>query len=329
MERTAFGVALFPTEPAHETVKLGRLAEKLGFDSVWVGDSHIIWREMYVILGAIASQTKKIELGSGVTHPQVRHLTVTASGFATLCELASDRMKMGIGIGASGPRNLGMKPVSLARLDESVEKLRRLLKGEAVQMDGKEIRLMYTQPRQVPIYIAANSPQTRELAARIGDGVILGGRRDLMGAEVGRVRRAAAAAGRDATSVPIVSWTPCSIAKSEKRAREAVKPHVARSAMVTFTKMMRDGQPVNEEDRAATERLNREYDFSHHMGPEHSHLVPEHWVDLFSVAGTADQVRKRIEAVAGDGVDVITIVPYGDKEAIMKDFARKVKGAFG
>lgn len=325
MARTTFGVALFPTEPAHETVALGKLAEKLGFDGVWVGDSHIIWREMYVVLGAIASQTKKIGLGSGVTHPQVRHLTVTASGFATLCELAPGRMKIGIGIGASGPRNLGMKPVSLSTLEQSVENLRRLFKGEAVQMDGKAIRLMFTAPREMPIYIAANSPRTREFAARIGDGVILGGRRDVVGAEVKRIRQTAAAAGRDAGSVPIVSWIPCSIAKSEKQAREAVKPHVARSAMVTFTKMMRDGQPVDEEDRNATERLNREYDFSHHMGPEHSHMVPERWVDLFSVAGTTDQVRKRVEAVIADGVDVVTIVPYGDKEAIMKDFARKVK----
>jgi len=328
LARTTFGVALFPTEPADETVRLGKLAEKLGFDSVWVGDSHIIWREMYVILGAIASQTKKIELGSGVTHPQVRHLTVTASGFATLCELAPGRMKMGLGIGASGPRNLGMKPVSLARLEQSVETLRHLFKGEAVQLDGKEIRLMFTCPQQVPIFMAANSPQTRECAARIADGVILGGRRDVVGAHVRQMRQVAAQAGRDAASPTIMSWIPCSIAKSEKRAREAVKPHVARSAMVTFTKLMRDGQPVDERDRDATERLNREYDFSHHMGPEHSHLVPEHWVDLFSVTGTPNQVRDRIEAVVGDGVDVVTVVPYGDKEAIMKDFARKVRAAF-
>lgn len=327
MAGTKFGVALFPTEPAHETVKLGKLAEKLGFDGVWVGDSHIIWREMYVVMGAIASQTKRIEVGSGVTHPQVRHLTVTASGFATLCELAPGRVKLGIGIGASGPRNLGVKPVSLARLEQSVDNLRKLFKGEAVRFDDREIRLMFVHPLEVPIYIAANSPKSREAAGRIGDGVILGGRRDIVGVEVAKIRQAAAAAGRDPSSVPIMSWIPCSIAKSEKRAREAVKPHVARSAMVTFTKMMRDGKPVDDIDREATERLNRVYDFSHHMGPEHSHLVPEHWVDLFSIAGTPDRVREKIEAVVGDGVDAISIVPYGDKEAIMKEFARKVKDA--
>lgn len=328
MAKTTFGVALFSTEPAHETVKLGKLAEKLGFDSVWVGDSHIIWREMYVLLGAIASQTKKIEIGSGVTHPHVRHLTVTAGGFSTLCELAPGRVKLGIGIGASGPRNLGIKPVSLARLEQSVEELRRLFRGEAVQLDGKEMRLMFVHPREVPIYVAANSPKSREAAARIGDGVILGGRRDVVGAEVRKIRQVAAAAGRDPSSVTIMSWIPCSIAKSEKRAREAVKPHVARSGMVTFTKLIQDGQTVDEEDRNATERLNREYDFSHHMGPEHSHLVPERWVDLFSVAGTPARVREKIEAVIGDGVDIISIVPYGDKKTIMKDFARKVKVAF-
>lgn len=328
MAKTSFGVALFPTESAAETVKLGKLAEKLGYDSLWVGDSHIIWREMYVILGAIASQTKRIEIGSGVTHPQVRHLTVTASGFSTLSEMAPGRLRIGIGIGASGPRNLGMKPVSVANLEQSVKNLRTLLRGEAVELDGKQIRLMFTEPRELPIYVAANSPRSRETAARIGDGVILGGRRDVVGVEVEKIRQVAVAAGRDGDCLKIMSWIPCSIAKGEREAREAVKPHVARSAMVTFTKMIRDGQPVDEKDRDATERLNREYDFSHHMGPEHSHLVPEHWVDLFSIAGTTDRVRDKIEAVVKDGVDAITIVPYGKKQAIMKDFARKVRGTF-
>ena len=67
MAKVSFDVALFPTEPAGETLRLAKLAEKLGYDGVWVGDSHIIWREMYVLLGAIASQTKRVKLGSGVT----------------------------------------------------------------------------------------------------------------------------------------------------------------------------------------------------------------------------------------------------------------------
>jgi alkanesulfonate monooxygenase SsuD/methylene tetrahydromethanopterin reductase-like flavin-dependent oxidoreductase (luciferase family) len=94
--------------------------------------------------------------------------------------------------------------------------------------------------------------------------------------------------------------------------------------MVVFNGMLKRGETVAEEDRLATERLNREYDFSHHMGPEHSHLVPERWVDLFSIAGSPEQVRARIEETVNNGVDAIAIVPYGDKESIIKEFAKNV-----
>ncbi len=322
-----FGVALFPTERAPETVQQAQLAEKLGYDGVWVGDSHIIWRELYVIMGAIAAQTKKIGIGSGVTHPHVRHLTLTASAFATLSELAPGRISMGIGIGASGPRNIGVKPVAVEKLAEGVANLRKLFRGEAMEVDGKQVRLMYASRPDIPIYIAANAPRTKETAARIADGVILGGRRDNVAAGVEAVRRAARESRRTGP-VKIMSWIPCSIGRDGKAAREAVKPHVARSGMVVFTGMLKRGEVVSEEDKTATERLNREYDFSHHMGPEHSHLVPEKWVDLFSIAGTPEQVRMRIEETVNNGVDIVTIVPYGDKESIISAFAKKVMATF-
>src|SRR3990167_6673796 len=98
MAGVGFNAVLFPTEPARETLRLAKLAEELGYEGVWVGDSHIIWREMYTLMGAIAAQTSRVFLGSGVTHPRVRHLSVTASAMATLAELAPDRIRLGIGI---------------------------------------------------------------------------------------------------------------------------------------------------------------------------------------------------------------------------------------
>ena len=47
----------------------------------------MIWRELYVLAGAIAMVTKKIAIGPGVTHLAGRHITVTASAMATLHEL--------------------------------------------------------------------------------------------------------------------------------------------------------------------------------------------------------------------------------------------------
>ena len=111
-------------------VGLARVAEELGYRRFWIGDSHMIWRELYVLAGAIGVVTKKIEIGPGVTHPAVRHLTVTASAVATLNELTDGRAFLGFGVGATGPGNIGMKPVALPELEESIIQLRKLLAGK-------------------------------------------------------------------------------------------------------------------------------------------------------------------------------------------------------
>lgn len=326
MGTSTYSVALFPTEPAEQTVKLARLAERSGFAGVWVGDSHIIWREMYVLLGAIASQTRRVWIGSGVTHPVVRHLTLTASSFVTLDEIARGRMRVGIGIGASGPINIGVKRAARAELETAVRGLRKLFQGEPVAFDGKEIKLMFACAHEIPVYVAASTPGTIELAVQTGDGMIGGGRKDTIGDWIKGIREAVERAGRDPASFKVVSWIPCSVDASEKAARDAVKPHVARVGWTSFEKRIRDGLPVDAQDRESAERLRREYDFSHHMGPEHSHLVPERWVDIFAVAGTPAQVKAKFYGIMDDGVDIISVVPYGNKEKIIKQFGKNIIG---
>ncbi|HEY1373871.1 MAG TPA: LLM class flavin-dependent oxidoreductase [Candidatus Binatia bacterium] len=326
MAKVSFDVVLFPTESAAEDLRLAKLAEKLGYDGVWVGDSHIIWREMYVLLGAIASQTKRVKLGSGVTHPLVRHLSLTASSFVSLSELSGGRMRLGIGIGASGPINIGVKRAARKVLTEAVGQLKALMRGDPVQLDGKEMRLMFADHANIPVLMAASTTETRDIAAEVADGMIHGGREDLLKDWVAEFRQSVGQGGRAPGSVPVVSWVPCCVSNNAQEAKDSVKPHIARSGWTSFLKMVREGKPVAEEDRLAAERISREYDFSHHMSREHSHLVPERWVDLFSAAGNPQQVRERIDQIIGCGVDVVAIVPYGDKESIIKLFAKKVIG---
>lgn len=63
--------------------------------------------------------TKRLLIGPGVTHPQLRHLTVTASAIATLNELSEGRAFLGLGVGATSPGNVGLKPVSIAQLESA------------------------------------------------------------------------------------------------------------------------------------------------------------------------------------------------------------------
>jgi len=86
------------------------LAEKMGFDSVWVRD-HLVFephgemekpnRTFYdamITLTAIGAVTEKIELGTGSLIP-FRHTLVTALMAGTMTQLVGDRLILGFGAG--------------------------------------------------------------------------------------------------------------------------------------------------------------------------------------------------------------------------------------
>ena len=81
-----FAFTLKPDMTPDHIVALTRQAEASGFNYGWIFDSHVLWMEPYPLLTLMASRTRKMKLGTCVTNPAVRDLTVTASLFATLRE---------------------------------------------------------------------------------------------------------------------------------------------------------------------------------------------------------------------------------------------------
>ena len=75
-----YGVMFFTNQPMPELVRQAQLAEELGFNSLWLLDSQLVGREVYVAMTACALNTKRIRIGPGVTHTVTRHPSVTASG---------------------------------------------------------------------------------------------------------------------------------------------------------------------------------------------------------------------------------------------------------
>src|SRR5690242_17411427 len=92
-----FGITLKPDISIERIVGLTRQAEAAGFEYGWLFDSHVLWKEPYPLLALMAANTKRMRLGTCVTNPAVRDITVTASLFATLNVISSGRMELGIG----------------------------------------------------------------------------------------------------------------------------------------------------------------------------------------------------------------------------------------
>src|SRR5262249_17972073 len=73
------------------------------------------------------------------------------------------------------------------------------------------------------------------------------------------------------------------------------------------SRQLRDGQ-LNEEDRQALERLQAAHQQGHVWDTGYADLVPDRWVDRFSVAGTPDEVRARLERTLSAGADEISMI---------------------
>ena len=319
-------LGLFPTEPPRRMVELIELAEDLGYAAVYLGDSQMIWREAYTILGAAALATSRITLAAGVTNPLTRDPAVVAAATDALRELSGGRALLGIGTGDSAVQTLGMKPARLAHFEQCIALIRDLIAGKPAihPISRAEVRLTYARPdSRVPVYVAVSGPKIHRLAGRIADGaiVLVGTDRNLLAASRRELEVGAAEAGRDlaAERFRVICWTPCSIQEDGRAAREAVKAHVARilKRELPF--------PLDPGAMEAVRKIRAEYEYYEHMvvGTEHGSPVPDELVESFAIAGTPAEARTQLERLAASGlVDEIAIIPHtpdpADRERIIR-----------
>src|SRR6184192_289517 len=140
-----FGFTLKPDHSLDRVIALTQLAERCGFTHGWVFDSHVLWKEPYVLLTLMAQNSAKLRLGTCVTNPATREPSVTASALAVLQILSKGRMDLGIGRGDSARRVLGKKPTTLAILEEATRVIRDLCEGREVTYEGTKLHLDWAE----------------------------------------------------------------------------------------------------------------------------------------------------------------------------------------
>jgi 5,10-methylenetetrahydromethanopterin reductase len=304
-------------------IHLAKVAEESGYSHIWVGDSHLIWREAYINMAAMALNTSKVKLGTGVTNPLTRHPSVVASGYATLEEYAPGRMIVGIGLGDSSVETMGMKPAKLSYFEKTTQEMRDLFAGKEVQLETGKIHLLHPSKSRIPIYFAASGPKMLELSGRIADGIIVlvGVADDYIAHAKEKIAAGAKAVGRKLEDINLVLWVPCAVSGSAP-AKDAVKAHVARVVAHPLPYVL---DPKEQEVLA---EIRKTYDYYHHMDQEanHAEVIPDWLVDKFAIAGTIDQCRAQIERIKNTGIQQIAIIPYsppgGSREETIRGFAK-------
>ncbi|MGC1459200.1 MAG: glucose-6-phosphate dehydrogenase (coenzyme-F420) [Steroidobacteraceae bacterium] len=167
------------------------LAERLGFDSVFISDHFQPWRHhdghapfSLAWLGALGARTTRILMGTSVLTPTFRyHPSVIAQAFATLATLFPERVILGVGTGES----LNEVPATglpwpepkerTARLKEAVELIRKLWSEQRLSFRGQfyrtESATIYDLPLSLPpIYVAGAGPVMARYAGQFADGFI-------------------------------------------------------------------------------------------------------------------------------------------------------------
>jgi coenzyme F420-dependent glucose-6-phosphate dehydrogenase len=137
---------------------------------------------VWVWLGAVAQATHRVQIGPAVTAIVHRYNpVVVAQMVATLELLAQCRAFLGVGSGeAMNEVPAGMDWPSpeeqLARTEEALTIITRLLEGETVDFNGKFFKakgaVLYSRPpRRPPVYLSAFFEGAAELAGRLAGGV--------------------------------------------------------------------------------------------------------------------------------------------------------------
>ena len=177
---------MFPT-----VIAQAQEAQAAGFDSVFVmdhfyqlpmlGSPDQPMLEAYTALGALASVTKDVLLGTLVTGNTYRNPTLLAKIITTLDVVSGGRAVLGIGTGwfelehDSLGFEFGTFTERFAKLDEALEILLPMIKGERVTVNGKYYRTVeaFAEPRlrdHIPLMIGGSGEKkTFGLAAKFFD----------------------------------------------------------------------------------------------------------------------------------------------------------------
>lgn len=326
-----FGITIKPDMTVERIVALTRQAEAAGFAYGWIFDSHVLWLEPYPLLTLMATNTKTMRLGTCVTNPATRDITVTASLFATLNLISGGRMDLGIGRGDSSRRVLGKKPVTSNQLEQSVQDFRALTGGSEIQYEGQPTRLTWASG-STPVWIAGYGPKVLDLAGRIADGVILQfADPDLIAWCLGFVKKGAESAGRDFRKIEIMAAAPVWVSDDLKLARDRVRwfPALVSNHVVDLISRYKP----EELPPALTSYVSKRggYDYQQHceVDSSNSKFVTDEVVDRFCLVGPVEAHLKKLRILADVGLTQFNVyLMCGDEEDTLEQYKNKVLPAF-
>src|SRR6266576_5717397 len=218
-----------------EMIELARVADEIGMESIWMSD-HICFRDSLTTSMALLASTKKIKVAPAPISPYSRYPIISAMSVATMDEFAPGRVIASPGTGnAAALKEAGIEsPHPLQTMREYVEILRRLLKGDTVQYQGKMFQMNgakmgFVPAKPIPMYITAVRSRMLQLGGEIGEGVLLSA-----GCAPGYIQKCLGGSGKGAqkrgktlNGVDVAGFVTASVADDPREAIDANKMFLA------------------------------------------------------------------------------------------------------
>lgn len=286
--------------PAGAIVEYAGALETAGLDELWVIEDCFYTAGVSLAATALAV-TDELSVGIGIMPSVARNPAITAMEIATLANIAPRRLVAGIGHGVqSWMGQMGARtPSPLTTLDEVISVVKRLLAGEEVTFDGREVRLDAVRLDQPPVAVppvlaGVQQVKSLALAGRVADGAIL-----VEGAGPTYVNWARDAAGRP-EPWEIATFTMLSVEEDRREAYRHVADFVAELVL---------------QDRPAFTVLPFHDEMRSRVGESGSaallDMPADYWREIGAV-GTLDDAVAHIEALEAAGVSHISVFPGPD-----------------
>jgi len=177
-----------PTAIIDEAIEVVRAASTMGFAWVSIGHHWIshptVWPQPFPLLARLAAETGELRLKTSMLLLPLLNAVDVAENVATLDHITHGRLDVGVAIGYR-ERELEAAGLTrkdrVAKLEESLDVMKQLWRGEEVTVDGRYTTLtaarMGFTPHQAPhppLEMGAQSVGATRRAARLVDAVFFG-----------------------------------------------------------------------------------------------------------------------------------------------------------
>ncbi|MBS1878445.1 MAG: LLM class flavin-dependent oxidoreductase [Actinobacteria bacterium] len=302
-QRPRVGLRWDPRWDPLELPEIAQTAEQLGYDELWTVEDCFSAGGLTSTALALAA-TEQIEVGLGLLPAIVRNPAIAAMELAVLGRAYPGRFLVAFGHGVSDwMQQIGARPANrMPVLEETVEVVRALLRGETLTVVGNHVELHdvvleHPPAEPPPILIGTTGPRGLELAGRAADGIIV-----VEVACPAAVEWARATAGPDPGRVIVYCFL--SLDDDDAAGIAAIRPQVEA--------WMKSGAFPDMAERAG-------------IGRDGSGPLSDDLLQTIAAAGSPASCRRTIEGLWAAGADSVVLLPrQGDGIAQYERFGREV-----